>query len=191
VDRKAGVFEAMVHDLRAVLRLVQDRPPDPTAAVLDSRTLRSTSESGRRDGYDGAKRKKGSTVHAAVYEHPRAPLGPARQARHGAGPGAGGNAGREALQEAIGESVALAYVDRGYSGERAAAEAEARGIGLEVVKHPASKRGFELLPRRCVVERSFAWDSRFGRLAKDSKGCPRLWRGCTSSPSPACSSVGR
>ena len=63
---KAGIFEAMVHDLRAVLRLAQGRPPDPTAAVLDSRTLRSTPESGRRGGYDGAKRKKGSKVHAAV-----------------------------------------------------------------------------------------------------------------------------
>jgi transposase len=63
---KAGVFEAMVHDLRAVLRLAQGRPPVPTAAVLDSRTLRSTPESGHRGGYDGAKRKKGSKAHAAV-----------------------------------------------------------------------------------------------------------------------------
>ncbi len=62
----AGVFEAMVHDLRAVLRLASGRAPDPTAAVLDSRTLRSTPESGHRAGYDGAKRKKGSKVHAAV-----------------------------------------------------------------------------------------------------------------------------
>ncbi len=61
----AGVFEAMVHDLRAVLRLAQGRAPDPSAAVLDSRTLRSTPESGHRAGYDGAKRKKGSK-HAAV-----------------------------------------------------------------------------------------------------------------------------
>jgi transposase len=62
----AGVFEAMVHDLRVLLRLSEGRAPDPTAAVLDSRTLRSTPESGSRGGYDGAKRKKGSKVHAAV-----------------------------------------------------------------------------------------------------------------------------
>ena len=55
----AGVFEAMVHDLRELLRLAQGRAPDPSAAVLDSRTLRSTPESGHRAGYDGAKRKKG------------------------------------------------------------------------------------------------------------------------------------
>src|SRR5215212_9030031 len=63
---KAGVFEAMVHDLREVLRLAQGRAPDPSAAVLDSRTLRSTPESGHRAGYDGAKRKRGSKVHLAV-----------------------------------------------------------------------------------------------------------------------------
>src|SRR4029453_13660198 len=63
---KAGVFEEIIHDLRVLLRLSEGRAPDPTAAILDSRTLRSTPESGSRGGYDGAKRKKGSKVHAAV-----------------------------------------------------------------------------------------------------------------------------
>ena len=54
----------------------------------------------------------------------------------------------EAVQEATGESVELAYVDQGYSGERADGEAQAHGIRLEVVKHPEAKRGFVLLPRR-------------------------------------------
>ena len=63
---KAGVFEEMVHDLRVLLRLSEGRAPEPTAAILDSRTLRSTPESGSRGGYDGAKPKKGSKVHAAV-----------------------------------------------------------------------------------------------------------------------------
>src|SRR3954453_11207565 len=62
----AGVFEAMVHDLRVLLRLSEGRMSDPAAAILDSRTLRCTPESGSRGGYDGAKRKKGSKVHAAV-----------------------------------------------------------------------------------------------------------------------------
>src|SRR5918992_5548091 len=56
----AGCFEAMVHDLRALLRLASGRSESPNAAILDSRTLRSTPESGHRGGYDGAKRKKGS-----------------------------------------------------------------------------------------------------------------------------------
>ena len=62
----AGVFEAMVHDLRALLRLASGRTPDPSAAILDSRTLRSSPESGHPVGYDGAKRKRGSKVHAGV-----------------------------------------------------------------------------------------------------------------------------
>jgi hypothetical protein len=56
----------MVHDLRVVLRLKEKRAPDPSAVILDSRTLRSTPESGARAGYDGHKRKKGSKIHAAV-----------------------------------------------------------------------------------------------------------------------------
>jgi transposase len=63
---QAGAFEEMVHDLRVLLRLSEGRASDPTATILDSRTLRSTPESGSRGGYDGAKRKKGSKVHAAV-----------------------------------------------------------------------------------------------------------------------------
>ena len=62
----AGVFEAMVHGLRALMRLASGYRPEPSAAILDSRTLRSSPESGHRAGYDGAKRKNGSKVHAAV-----------------------------------------------------------------------------------------------------------------------------
>jgi transposase len=63
---RAGVFEAIVHDLRAVLRLAVGRKAEPSAAIFDSRTLQSTPESGHRAGYDGAKRRKGSKIHAAV-----------------------------------------------------------------------------------------------------------------------------
>ena len=62
----AGGFEAIVHDLRALLRFADGRDPGPTAALFDSRTLPSTPESGGRAGDDGHKRKKGSKVHAAV-----------------------------------------------------------------------------------------------------------------------------
>lgn len=63
---KAGVFEAIVHDLREVLRLAEGRNAQPSAAIFDSRTLQSSPESGARAGYDGAKRRKGSKVHLAV-----------------------------------------------------------------------------------------------------------------------------
>ncbi len=166
----AGVFEAMVHDLRSLLRLSVGRAPEPSAAILDARTLRSTPESGRRGGWDGHKRKKGSKVHAAVdtLGHLLALRVTAadEQERARVGELAG------AVQEATGESVELAYVDQGYTGERAAEEARVHGMRLEVVKHEEAKRGFVLLPRRWVVERDFAWASRFRRLVKDYERLP-------------------
>jgi transposase len=166
----AGCFEDMVHDLRALLREAAGHDPDPTAAVLDARTLRSTPESGHRAGYDGHKKARGSKIHAAVdtlghllalrvtpaSEQERAQVGDLA----------------DALQETTGSSVELAWVDQGYTGEDAAEEAEARGIDLVVVRLPATKKGFVLLPRRWVVERSFAWATRFRRLAKDYERLP-------------------
>jgi transposase len=161
----AGCFEAIVHDLRAVLRFAAGREPEPTAVVLDSRTVRSTPESGRRSGYDGHKRTKGSKVHIAVdtLGHLLAlHVTPADvQDRDRVA------ALAEAVQEVTGDSVDLAYVDQGYTGPDAAISAADEGIDLEVVKLPEAKRGFVLLPRRWVVERSFGWAARFRRLAKD------------------------
>jgi transposase len=62
----AGCFEALAEDLRVILRLAAGRAAQPTVAIIDSRTLRSTPESGARAAYDGAKRKKGSKLHLAV-----------------------------------------------------------------------------------------------------------------------------
>jgi len=161
----AGCFQMMVDDLRLLLRVLAKRGTQPTAVVMDSRTLQSTPESGARAGYDGAKRRKGSKVHAAVDtlghllalhvtpadEQDRAQVGElARQ-----------------VQQVTREHVELAFVDQGYTGENAAAATQQHGIQLEVVKHTEAKRGFVLLPRRWVVERSFAWSARFRRLARD------------------------
>jgi transposase len=77
-----------------------------------------------------------------------------------------------AVKEATGESVELAYVDQGYTGEAAEQAAAEHGIQFEVVKHQEAKRGFVLLPRRWVVERSFAWMSRFRRLARNYARIP-------------------
>ena len=73
----------------------------------------------------------------------------------------------KAVQEVTGQNVDLAYVDQGYTGQKPAEAAKAQGIELEVVKLPETKKGFVLLPRRWVVERSFAWATRFRRLVKD------------------------
>jgi transposase len=172
---KAGCFEAIVADLRAILRLVQGRNEEPSAAIFDSRTLQSSPESGHRAGYDGAKRRRGSKVHLAVdtlghllalhvtaaNEQDRAQVGELAAA----------------VQEVTGGTVELAFVDQGYTGEAAAQAAQAQGMRLEVIKLPQAKRGFILLPRRWVVERSFAWMTRFRRLARDYERLPETLAG--------------
>jgi transposase len=162
---RAGGFESMAEDLRLLLRLGVGRTEAPSAVILDSRTLQSTPESGARAGLDGPKKRKGSKLHAAVdtlgyllalkvtaaNEQDRAQVADLAQA----------------VPAATGQNVQVAFVDQGYTGEQPAAEAAQHGLHLEVVKHHEAKRGLVLLPRRGVVERSFAWVARFRRLARD------------------------
>jgi transposase len=166
----AGVFEQMAHDLRALLREAQDRAPQPTAVVLDARTIQSTPESGARAGYDGHKRRKGAKTHAAVDTLGHLLALTVTPASTDDRTQVAELAAR--VQAVTGETVELAYVDQGYVGPQPAAAAAARGIRLEVVKLPQAKRGFVLLPRRWVVERSFAWAARFRRLARDYERLP-------------------
>jgi transposase len=171
----AGVFEAIVQDLRRLLREIEDRAPDPTAAVLDSRTLQSSPESGARAGYDGHKKRKGSKVPLAVdtLGHLLAlAVTPANEQDR-----AQVAALAQAVQQATGDHVEVAFVDQGYTGAQAAEAAEAQGIRLEVVRLPEAKRGFVLLPRRWVVERSNAWLARFRRLARDYERLPVTLKG--------------
>ena len=173
--RKAGCFEATVHDLRELLRLLAERNPRPTAAIFDGRTLQSSPESGGRAGYDGHKRKKGSKVHLAVdtLGHLLAVLvTPANeQERAQVGELA------KQVQAATQRSVKLGFGDQGYTGAEPAAAADAEGIKLEVIKLAEAKRGFVLLPRRWVVERSFAWLARFRRLLRDYERLPTTLAG--------------
>jgi transposase len=171
----AGVFEALVHDLCTLLRLAAGRAGQPSAAILDSRTLQSTPESGARAGYDGHKRRNGSKVHAAVDT-----LGHLL-ALHVTSADAQDRAQvtllADAIQEATGEAVQLAYVDQGYTGDQPAADAQVHRIQLEVVQLPQAKHGFVLLPKRGVVERDFAWLSRFRRLTRDYERLPSVLAG--------------
>lgn len=171
----AGVFEAMVHDLRQLLRMAQGRDPNPSASVIDSRTLQSTPESGHRAGYDGAKRKKGSKIHMAVdtLGHLLAlHVTPADQQDRSRVKQVA-----KQVQKATGQSVELAFVDQGYTGEQPASDAAKQGIQLHVVKLPEAKGGFVLLPRRWVGERTFAWLARCRRLAKDYERLPATLAG--------------
>lgn len=162
---QAKVFETIAHDLRIIMRILEDRPEEPSAVILDGRTLQSTPESGARAGYDGAKKKKGSKVHAAVdtlgnllaltitaaNEQERSQVAELAQQ----------------VQQVTGGTVEVAFADQGYTGTAAAEQAQQAKIELEIVKHHEAKRGFVLLPRRWVIERTFGWLGRFRRLARD------------------------
>jgi transposase len=166
----AGCFAAMADDLRALLREAAGRDPQPTAVILDGRTLQATPESGQRAGFDGHKKRRGSKLHAAVDTLGHllaARVTPANEQER-----AQVAALAHEVQEVTGNTVEVAFVDQGYSGEDPADAADAHGIELVVVSLPAAKRGFVLLPRRWVVERSFAWATRFRRLAKDYERLP-------------------
>jgi transposase len=171
---EAGVFEDMVHDLRALIRLAKGKKEQPTAAIFDGRTVQSTPESGERAGYDGYKRKKGSKIHLAVDTLGlllAAHVTPANEQER-----AQVQELAEAVQEATQDSVEIAYVDQGYIGTEPKQDAQKAGIELVVVKLPEAKKGFVLLPRRWVVERSFAWTTRFRRLARDFERLPETFR---------------
>jgi len=167
---RAGCFEAIVDDLRQIIRKAAGRAAEPSAAIFDGRTLQSTPESGDRAGYDGHKKRRGSKVHMAVDTLGNllaVTVTPANEQER-----AQVSELAEQVQDATGDSVHIAFVDQGYTGDRPREAAKEQGIDLLVVKLEEAKRGFVLLPRRWVVERSFAWASRFRRLARDYERLP-------------------
>lgn len=158
----AGCFEAMVSDLRSIIRVAQGKQGQPRAVVFDGRTLQSSCERGPRAGYDGYKRRNGSKVHMAVDTlcHLLAVhVTPANEQERDQV-----DALCQAVQQVTGATGEKAWVDQGYTGQRAKDAAEQNGIALDVVKLPEAKKGFVLLPRRWVVERTHGWFAGFGKL---------------------------
>jgi transposase len=172
---KAGVFEAIGQDLRVLLRLAAGQDEQPSAAIFDSRTMQSIPESGARAAYDGAKRRKGSKMHMAVDTleqllalHVTPVHAQDRdQVAHLA----------QEVQAVTGQTVEVAFVDQGYTGNEPEQAAAEHGIRLVVIKLPNAKKGFGLLPRRWLVERSFGWMAPFRRLARDYERLPDTLKG--------------
>ncbi len=167
---RAGCFERLVDDLRVLIRIGEERDPQPTAVIVDSRTMQSSPESGGRAGYDGHKRRKGTKVHMAVDT--LGELLAVRVTLANADDRAEIGALLERVQEVTGQHVEVAFVDQGYTGPRPAKAAAAHGNKVKVAKLPELKRGFVLLPGCWVIERSFGWMARFRRLARDYERLP-------------------
>lgn len=160
-----GCFENLAHDLRSLVREDALKEGVPTVALVDSRTLQSTPESGGRAGYDGGKRRNGSKIHAAVDTMGNVIALLVSSANE---------QDREQVyevcrevQQITGDNIDVVIADEGYTGEQAEIDAAVNGVDLVVVKRPSGTQGFILLPLRWVVERTFAWKARFRRLSRD------------------------
>ena len=158
--RDTGLFETINHLLVMADRERVGREASPTAAVLDSQSVKTT-ESGGPRGYDAGKKVKGRKRQVMVDTDGRGlilePQPADVQDRDGA-------CVVLRLSRRAFPFIATAFADSGYAGET---PAQATSIIIEIVRKPPDQVGFAVHPRRWVVERFFAWISRNRRLWKD------------------------
>jgi putative transposase len=160
----SGLLEKINADLRARLRQQRDRNPDPSGSIIDSQSVKGTPESSIESGFAGGKLVKGRKRHIVVDT-----MGCLLVVYVHAANIYDGKAARDVLERlfVILQSVKIIWADCGYLGDAlfqwVLAEFQCT---LEVVKRKPGKKGFHVLPRRWVVERTFAWLGRSRRLSR-------------------------
>lgn len=165
--RRDGTWEAIHEELRRQVRVRAGREPEPTAAVLDAQSIKS-SEGGQSRGFDMGKKTTGRKRHLVVDTMGLLLVVMVTSASVNDRPG--GRAILQRLAEAF-TTITLVWADGGYANSidsTLLSWAKTKlGILLEIVKRDDDVKGFKVLPRRWVVERTFGWLVRNRRLARD------------------------